>query len=342
MNGLHILNQLHEEIKDVDAIWSISELYKQMKANGMSTAHAIKLLEISNNDIPSVESIIRERKREEANLDFRIHQAAKTFQDFNDSILKEKMTLEHYRWETRRSTQELAHVDGQKTKLENVIKDFQSNNETYLKIKHIVKQEIEHIMTSPSRLLRFVLASIFESARRHPGTFQSMYYNMSTADIQSLLRTSISQNENNSNQHNQNEDVPDKILLDEAEQILNRIVETLVNRYINEITNDTSQLQVPNVPSVDEGRSTAITVFTNDVPYEEAESNILSSPSLYEDHHTIPNRSEDGISISEICSNWAKECVKSLGGTNERASNVVTSSNESGTEEMCDSLDLQE
>lgn len=89
--------------------------------------------------------------------------------------------------ETRHVKQELAHLNTEKIKLENFVEYFHNNNEAYLKIQQIVKREVEHIMGNPVRqLLRFALASIFESSRRHPGKLQSLYYNMSTAKIQSM------------------------------------------------------------------------------------------------------------------------------------------------------------
>lgn len=240
LNGLYILNQLYEEIKDVNAIWSILELYKQMKASGKNAAHAIRLLEISNYDIPSVESIIRERKREEATLNFRIQRAAKIFQDFNDSILNEQKTLEQYQSQIIQANQELAHLNVEKIKLENAMDYFHNNNETYLKIRQITKQEIEHIMTIPiHQLLRFALASIFESSRRHSGKLQSLYYNMSTTKIQSMLRTSIGQNEHNPSQVGYNENTPEKILLDEAEQVFSKFIDNITGNCINEIMTDT-------------------------------------------------------------------------------------------------------
>lgn len=242
LNGLYILNQLYEEIKDVNAIWSISELYKQMKANGKTATHTIRLLEFSNNDIPSAEGRIAELERKEATLDFRIQRAAKTFQEFNDSILNEKKTLEQYQLQTRHVIQELAHLNVEKTKLENFTEYFQNNNEVYLKIKQIVKQEIEHILANPHRLLRFALASIFESSRRHPGKLQSLYYNMSTAEIQSLLRISIGQNDYNPGQDGNNEDTPGKILLDEAEQVFSKLIDGITGKCIDEITTDTKSI----------------------------------------------------------------------------------------------------
>ncbi len=90
--------------------------------------------------------------------------AVRIFQEFNDSILNVKKTLEQYQLQTIHVIKELAHLNMEKTKLENVMEYFQNNNEVYLKIKRVVKLEIEHIMANPSHLQRFAVVSIFESA----------------------------------------------------------------------------------------------------------------------------------------------------------------------------------
>jgi hypothetical protein len=239
LNGLHILNQLYEEIKDANAIWSISELYRQIKAACKNAAHAIKLLEFANNDAPLAEGRIAELKRMEDTLNVRVQRVAKIFQEFNDSISNEKKTLKQYQLETRQVRQELGHLKMEKAKLENSIEYFHNNNEAYLKIKQIVKQEIEHIMAIPVRqLLRFAVASIFESGRKHPGKFHAMYYHMSNAEIQSMLRTSIDRNDHNTSQDGNKEDTPEMILLEQAEQVFSKLIDNFTVKYINEIPND--------------------------------------------------------------------------------------------------------
>lgn len=234
LNAMYCLYQIYEEIKD--DIWSVVELSRQMKAAGKNIAHAIRLLEISNNYIPSIEHRIRELEREETTLNIRIQQAAKTFQEFNDSILNEKKTLEQYQMETRQVKQELGHLNMEKIKLENFIEFFHNSDEAYLKIKQIVKHEIEHIMAIPVRqLLSFALASIFESSRRHPEKLRSLYYNMSTAEIESMLRTSIGHKDHNPSQDEKNEDTPEKILLEEAEQVFSKLIEKITGKCVNEI-----------------------------------------------------------------------------------------------------------
>ncbi len=101
----------------------------------------------------------------------------------------------------------------------------------------------EHVMAIPVRqLLRFAVASIFESGRKHPGKFHAMYYHMSTAEIQSMLRTSIGRNDHNSSQDGNNQDTPEKILLDEAEQVFNKLIDNITGKCIDEITTDTNPI----------------------------------------------------------------------------------------------------
>jgi len=65
----------------------------------------------------------------------------------------------------------------EKTRLENFVGSFQINNETCVKIKQIVTQEIESVISNPRGLLRSALESIFESSRKHPGKLLALYCN---------------------------------------------------------------------------------------------------------------------------------------------------------------------
>lgn len=297
LNGMYYLSQIYRETKD--EIWSVIEFYKQMKAAGKNTAHAIRLLEFANNDAPSAEGRITELERKESTLNFRIQRAAKIFQDFNDSIFNEKKTLEQYQLQTRHVKQEYAHLYVEKIKLENFLNYFQSTNDTYLKIREIVKQEIEHVMANPGRLLRFALTSIFESSRRHPGKLQSLYYNMSTADLQSLLRTSIVQNEHDPNQNGQNEDDPWKILLDEAEQVFSKLIDNITGKCANEISNDAKS-----------------------VSQTEQVSGLQCDMSQEEDYHTSPNACKVEIPVSEVLSNFATQTCEILKITHDQNSDI--------------------
>jgi hypothetical protein len=60
--------------------------------------------------------------------------------------LKENKTLEQNRSISNHLIEEIEGLNREKTGLENTINSFQNNNETCVKIKQIVKQEIESIM----------------------------------------------------------------------------------------------------------------------------------------------------------------------------------------------------
>jgi hypothetical protein len=67
-----------------------------------------------------------------------------------------------------------------KARLDNIINSIRLNNEICVNVNQIAKQEIENIMSNPRMLLRLVLASLFESSRKYPGKFQTLYYNMTS------------------------------------------------------------------------------------------------------------------------------------------------------------------
>jgi hypothetical protein len=53
LKQLHNLNMVYEELKD--DIDPFLKLYRLIKAKGMSASHVNNLLEIANNDLPSIE-----------------------------------------------------------------------------------------------------------------------------------------------------------------------------------------------------------------------------------------------------------------------------------------------
>ncbi|MGB7661755.1 MAG: hypothetical protein WBL67_03380, partial [Nitrososphaeraceae archaeon] len=175
-------------------------------------------------------------------------QAAKTFQQFIDSIQKNHKTMEENDYAINQQKREMENLNKEKTRLENIINSIQLNSETCINIKQIVKLEIESIVSNPTRLIRLALAALFESSRKHPGKLQALYYNMpSHFSVEQILsQSSISQN---SSQYRYSEDEDEKILLDEAEQSYNRIVNAITNTCINEMPNNTeSSSQILQVP----------------------------------------------------------------------------------------------
>jgi hypothetical protein len=122
-------------------------------------------------------------------------------------------------------------------------------------VKQAVKQEIENIISNPRKLLQVALAALFESSRKHPGKFQALYYNMSTqlSMEQILSESSVCQNPS---QYSIGENDNEKLLLDEAEQAYNSMVDAIANRRINGVpTNTESESQILQLPIIQDDLS---------------------------------------------------------------------------------------
>ena len=252
LNGMYQLNQIYAEIKD--DLWSIIELHRRMKTEGLSPQHVSRILKT----IMTLEYKIRDLEGEQARLEVGNKQAAQTFQQLTDLIQKDRKTIEENYSVINQQKGEIEHLNIQKTRLENNINSIQLTNETCVKAKQIVKQEIESVILNPGRLLRLALASLFESSRKHPGKFQTLYYNMpSHLSVEQILsESSISQNAS-SYRFNVNED--EKILLDEAELSYNRIVNAITNTCINEMPNNTEpSSQILQVPDGNDNRLSSV------------------------------------------------------------------------------------
>jgi hypothetical protein len=137
----------------------------------------------------------------------------------------------------------------------------------------MVKQEIESIISNPRRLLRFALESIFESSRKYPGRLHAMYYNMPT--IKTIKRsTEIPIDHSQGNQQEQylydyasDYETSEKMLLDEAERLYNRLIEESINvSAINKIA-DKTEISTRSLqpPTMEEDQYTNSDAYENDL-----------------------------------------------------------------------------
>jgi hypothetical protein len=134
-------------------------------------------------------------------------------------------------------TMEDHYPDMYKELMVNIIDSIQLKNETCVRIKQTVEQEIENHILQPRQLIKCALASLFESSRKHPGKFQTLYYNMpSHLSVEQILP--YSSRSQDANLHGFSENEIEKVLLDEAEQSYNRLVNAVTNNCINKIPSD--------------------------------------------------------------------------------------------------------
>src|ERR687892_624369 len=248
LSEMYELNQIYEEIKY--DIWSLIELHRRMKSESLSPQQVSRILKTTI----TLEYNNRNLEYEQARLEFSNKQAAVTFQRFTDLVQKDRKTIEENEYIIIEQKREIENLNIEKTILENIIDSIQLNNETYVRIKQTVEQEIENHILKPRQLIKCALASLFESSRKHPGKFQTVYYNMpSYLSVEQILSDSSRSQEPSLYGFSENE--IEKVLSDEAEQSYNRFVNAVTNNCINKMPSDTkSSSQVLPLPIIQDGR----------------------------------------------------------------------------------------
>ena len=245
LNQLYTLNQIYEETKGNFS--SLIELYRQMKAAGMSVADAIRVLRMGNNELSSVEYKCQELRKKESSLQAGNQNAARTFQDLSDQISDEYKTLDQYRALVEQKKQDSQRLNLRKIRLEQLVECFLNSNEAYLSIKETIKREVEHTLAEPTQLLKFALISIIKSSRKDPRSFYALSYNMNIPTT-TLATQAPSKSDDNSqfdympfvneqyissDCNNDNEPTYKEVLLAESEALYNKIVDEVINKATN-------------------------------------------------------------------------------------------------------------
>src|ERR687891_1797717 len=231
LRGMYELNQIYDEVKD--DIWLFIELNRRSKTEGLSPQQVTRILKTTT----TLEHNNRNLEYEQARLEFSNKQAAETFQHLTDSTQKDRKMLEENYYTISQQEREIEKLNVEKVRLENINDSIRLNSETRIKVKQIVKEEIESTISNPRRLVRLALASLFESSRKYPGKLQALYYNMPfPSSVEQILSQShVSQNPSRYG-YGENED--EKLLLEDAEQAYNSMIDAIANRCINEVPND--------------------------------------------------------------------------------------------------------
>src|SRR5919106_1017007 len=296
LNGLYQLNQMYEELGN--DIWSISELNRRTKAEGLTPQQVSRILKTTT----TLEYNNRNLEYEQARLEFSNKQAAETFQRFTDLVQKDRKTIEENEYIIIGQKREIENLNIEKTRLENIIDSIQLNNETYVRIKQTVKQEIENHILKPRQLIKCALASLFESSRKHPGKFQTVYYNMhSHLSVEQILSDSSRSQEPSLYGFSENE--IEKVLLDEAKESYNRFVNAVTNNCINKMPSDTkSSSQVLPLPIIQDGRGnheildtgnlSEVNFVYNDITFQIYPDSVLTNERNSE---TTPRSRENGL-----------------------------------------------
>jgi hypothetical protein len=168
----HSLSRIYEEIKD--DIGYFVRLYSLAKVARMDVKYVINLLEIANNDLPTVEYRYERRKRELDSIEAEKQNSARLLQKLSDQISYLRKICKEQRLE-------LTKIQLQKVRLEGLVDNFQNNNEEHIKIRNAVEEKVHSVLSDAKPLLRIALLSLIESMRKDPDRYSSLIYHNSTS-----------------------------------------------------------------------------------------------------------------------------------------------------------------
>ena len=124
--------------------------------------HVIRLLEIANNHLPSVEYTYETRKREVQDLEAKKRNSARIYQEINDKILSMRQRLDSLNLDCEKELAQRDQLYQKRMKLQDLLRHFENNNEEYTKIRKTAEEKVYSVLSDRKMLLKLALLSLIE------------------------------------------------------------------------------------------------------------------------------------------------------------------------------------
>ena len=126
LKQLHNLNMIYEELRgDIEPFL---KLHKLSKAKGMGLKQVVNLLQIANNDLPSIEERFKRLRNDVDMLQFRKHTLEGKLYQLNNQRASTSKLLNSIRMSCTRERREIENLYNEKARLEALVTQFKNNN----------------------------------------------------------------------------------------------------------------------------------------------------------------------------------------------------------------------
>ncbi len=219
LQQLDRLSQLYDELRE--DIWPFVDLYRLSRSAGMGAPQVISCLKIANNELPRVERLIENQRFIQTELDLEKNK-------LREQIVGLHSTLSDYREAIRQETAVINRLRHERIQLERAKQQVEGK---YPAVKSTVQQAVEGLLEQHRKILSLALHALIESLRQDPEKLPVLYYNLSTCTLQNEFPFVITfVNGRLDDRHS--EEILEKILVDAATAIYDRMVEELTNKTI--------------------------------------------------------------------------------------------------------------
>src|SRR5215204_7701100 len=152
---------------------------------------------------------------------------------FNNQIETQRKALTSYRISCIRERRKIENLNNEKTRIENLVTDFKSDNEEYLdKIKQAAEEKLKDVLTNGKLILKFATLSVIESLRSNPELYNFVIHDNSNNTPISYGSNYPSLMLSGRQQHQQEQSFNDSytaLILEEAEKLYNKLTTELTN-----------------------------------------------------------------------------------------------------------------
>ena len=144
----------------------------------MGVKQVVRVLEIANNDLPTVEYRYERSKRELDSIEAEKQNSARILQEISDQISYLRKICKEQRLE-------LTKIQLQKVRIQGLVDNFQNDNEEYNKIRNTAEEKVVSVLSDRKMLLKLALLSLTESMRKDPDKFNAFIFcdNKSSSSI---------------------------------------------------------------------------------------------------------------------------------------------------------------
>ena len=143
-----------------------------------------------------------------------------------------------------KETTRLQGLQQQRMKQEAIVREFENNNEGYIKIRKTAEEKVISILSDAKPLLRIALLSLTESMRKDPDRYSSFIYHNSTSSTADYSGQYYSTDSYGQQQQHPSHDYI-SMLLEESEKLYTSLIKEWVDESITDYMSSITSSSLP-------------------------------------------------------------------------------------------------
>ena len=228
--------------------------------NGVS--QVINLVNIANNQLPSVQHRFEQLQKQNNLLDSIVATKHREIQILDGQIIDRREELDAIKSEYVREAALLQDLQQQRAKVEAFVYNYKNYNEEYVEVIKSIENKVHDFLSDKNKLLNTAIIFLIESMRNDPEKYSALVYHNNNNQNSSSTRSK----DNNSNLLNTSRQAVvlppppydnymieyyKDIMLEEAEKLYNVLVDQLVCEVINEnVAKQSSETMPSSLPAL--------------------------------------------------------------------------------------------